>query len=567
MFCKHCGKEIAGGASFCQSCGAHAENEAAQHTDVSHDKKHSPQEKKRRLPIVPIIIVIAVLAVGIFIGYKFIGSPKSDEDGRGADVSSPYDDGEDDGEEDNDDGSSGKPSAFWLKNPPTDEVVLSSTVIYDSESAEGFEGEYVLSVSPSGKYILTADQALEIDMENTTPANKLGRKPDHISLYTYKSGSYVQTAQISFDPGVDVDLRDTVASCDELSVAWSPDESRILMSVGLVENLSTITMIDSDIYLVDFGKETIENLTASDDEGGTISGGARVDIMPRWTDDNSIVFTRYTVGNDSMWTINLISMSLKSGEQGILADMSDEGRIALVFDYDVHNDFVYYILDVVMFEYKGLYSAALDGAKTSPTLLLGAAPLYEDGTHPYASGFLSVEVSQDGRWALISINDRRIQVRDIPLADDPKNPQPDPNTAIAIDGNAWVPCHNVILFDLKNSEPVNPFVSDALQPNVVIATAAAFAPDGQSILCAVFGDGGQWTTDSMKETTLYQIRIDGESFDAVRVFKTTLSGTAFPTSISWLDSGAVWIKSPWFDLPRLTPMRLEAPEAFSGYDF
>ena len=99
--------------------------------------------------------------------------------------------------------------------------------------------------------------------------------------------------------------------------------------------------------------------------------------------------------------------------------------------------------------------------------------------------------------------------------------------------------------------------------DTVIVTAATFAPDGKSLLCAVFGESGIWTMDSFAETTLYQVRIDDFSFDSVRIFKTDVPAT--PTYVSWLKDNSVLIHS-WDGPPPHYPVLLVKPAAFERFE-
>jgi hypothetical protein len=139
----------------------------------------------------------------------------------------------------------------------------------------------------------------------------------------------------------------------------------------------------------------------------------------------------------------------------------------------------------------------------------------------------------------------------------------DPSSAISwVTNTRWIPCHNVILYDLENNRIVDPFIDDALQPDVVIVTGATFAPDGKSLLCAVFGDGGIWYMADYEISTLYQIRLDDGSFDAMRIFKTYVP--AVPDMLSWLENNSLLIRSFEGIRPRYT-VQIVMPAAFERY--
>ncbi len=52
MYCKNCGKEIAGGAKFCMSCGVSLEDDYA---DIDSRTKEKEPKKKHRIPIIRIM--------------------------------------------------------------------------------------------------------------------------------------------------------------------------------------------------------------------------------------------------------------------------------------------------------------------------------------------------------------------------------------------------------------------------------------------------------------------------------------------------------------------------------
>jgi len=273
------------------------------------------------------------------------------------------------------------------------------------------------------------------------------------------------------------------------------------------------------------------------------------------------MFIRYEIDRD--WVTTLMGMNLGTGVQETLADLSSpHGSPAPVFDYAVHGDRLYYVHADAQ-EASGFYVANLDGRLRAPVKLLDVRRMREDGTHPYMASLMSVQISSDGRWACLSVVDQRLMARDIPFADDPESPQPDPRSATSlVSGLPWVPCHNVILYDLENNEIVDPFIERALQPHMVIVTGATFAPDGRSLLCAVLGDGGDWRMFSFfDETTLYQIRLDDGSFDAIRVFQTDLPTSQLPEIITWLESDSILIRS-MSGIPPLNPVQIAKPAAF-----
>ncbi|MCL2409108.1 MAG: zinc ribbon domain-containing protein [Oscillospiraceae bacterium] len=519
MFCSNCGHNLTNGdGDFCPNCGVGKSETPAPGT--------GKQAANRGMKIVPVIIAAAVICTGIAAWLLFGGRAEP---------------------------------AYWPEEIPDRRTVETAIWVFDSEhSRELPDDEIILSVSPSGRYILTAARILEVNIQNRRPGNNMGREAEHISLYTNQNGRLSRMGRIYIDPDADLLWNDTVVGGDEANIAWSPDESHILMTAGTIQNRQWITMADmnSDVYLINFAAGTIENLTGRYSEP---------DFLPRWIDDDHISFIRYELDWDNMWVASLMGMNLRTGTQEFLSNLSDDGRIAVIFDYKIHGDYVYFSRDTFgSLETSGFFASPLNGNRTPPTSLLSILDIREIYDHWAVIGLISVQISPDGRWALLTALDQRIFALDIPFADDPEFPQPDPGSAMSrVTHMPWVPYHNVVLFDLHRNRVVNPFTDRALRPNVAIVTAATFAPDGKSLLCAVFGDDGAWTIDGMNETTLFQIRLDDGSFDAVRIFRT--DSDMMPTMISWQEDNSLWIRSTWLSNPLFSRTILAIPAAFERF--
>ena len=133
-------------------------------------------------------------------------------------------------------------------------------------------------------------------------------------------------------------------------------------------------------------------------------------------------------------------------------------------------------------------------------------------------------------------------------------------------GLPWIPCHSVILFDLNTNRIVNPFIDSSLQPDVVMAISATFAPDGGSLLCLVLGDDSLWLSDSFfSKASLFQIRIDDGSFDARRMLKTTLTVPSVEyLKLSWLKDNSILIHS-WMGIMPNESMQIVIPAAFGEF--
>lgn len=450
----------------------------------------------------------------------------------------------------------GGPVEYWPKEPPDAAGVETAAWAFDM--AEMGENETIVSVSPSGKHILTVERS-GMDLEKrfaSGVANMYGRQVKYLALYTEQNGSYLLSGRTELTPEANPALNDTLAICQEDGIAWNSSETQVLIGVG-VDTKPYLREMHSDLYLFDVAKQTFENLTGRDDAPSRY----RV-FLPRWAGDNSIHYIRYDP--DGNWAVSLMEGNVKTGEQEQLADLSDEGRAVFVAAYQVRGDTVYYSRENTEPDRSGFFAAKLGGG-TAPAHLLSIRELREAAVHPYIQGFLSVEISPDGRWACLTANDGRINARDIPLADHPDLPQPDPASAVSTvqQGQRWVPCHNVILYDLEKGEMVDPLANAALRPDVVLATAATFAPDGKSLLCAVFGEGGPWTTEDFQETTLYQIRLEDESFDAVRILKTKVD--TLPGRVTWLGNHTLLLRPAW-SLPPLNPVTMVKPAAFQRFD-
>ena len=438
---------------------------------------------------------------------------------------------------------------LWLDIAPPEMIVESTTWAFDPEQIG--EDETILSVSPTGKHILTVDRGeQDISKRLLTGKNQLGWMLSQISLYTYQSGGYTLTGRIGFDADADPELNDTLATSGEEGVAWSEDETRVLLTAETRNIRQYMRMSDANIFLIDFTALSVRNLTGSADR----LVDDYIDLIPRWFGNDKANFIRNKMAEQ--FEMNLMQIDIETGDLTVLADLSLEGMPSLIYDYEIRGD------EVFCCYAGGFYKANLDGGHKPPTRLLDFAEMGAADAHPYAMSFLSMQISPDKRWACLTVSDQRLINRDIPLIDHPLLPQPDPNSAVSnITGEKWIPCHSVMLYDLIENKLVDPFTDVSLQPDVAIVTAAALAPDGGSLLCAVFGDGGEWTLDSLDRTTLYQIRIDDGSFEAMRVYTTGIE--FIPEYLSWIGNAYVLMRA---DAPRVfNYIKLLVPTAFTRY--
>ena len=457
---------------------------------------------------------------------------------------------------------------FWLSEPPNTDIV--ETAIWELATDGGLDfdtGEFIFSVSPSGNNILVANFNLDVNLQNRRPGNMFGMEAEHISLYAKENGRFVRTGRIYIDIAGGYTWNDVVISGDETGIAWSEDETRLLFSAGKTTPHPVDIMSGfSSVFLVDFNEQFVEDLTGGHFEPVGLSEGGHSDYLPQWLDNDNISFIRYESNAAGLFMTSLLSMNLHTGSQEVLANLSTGCPLSFVSAYAIHGDYVYFSTFGGDKQKTGFLSAELTGTERAPTLLISFMELLEDYYRSRGNFFTSAEVSLDGRWALLTIRDPRVLMRDIPLVDCPHNPQSDPSLAMSMTtGLPWTPYHNVILFDLHSSTMVDPFINSALKPTEVIVTAATFAPDGKSLLCTVFGDSDMWTIASFEETSLWQVSLADDSFEAIRVFRTEVdeySSSMAITAISWLDNNVLWIRPTWMERPFLTTHRLIIPAAF-----
>ena len=445
--------------------------------------------------------------------------------------------------------------SFLIEEAP-DRIAL-RTMLWDFDWEYFTHNEVLLSVSPSGNYILAADfGSIDLSMRLLYGANALGHQVQHISLYERQGHSFRLVARIELDPERNPEFNDTVASSDATGVAWNEDETLLLITGGTIRTRGHWQHGASNIYLVDFSGQSVERLT------NNTRGRFIFITLPQWSETHGVTFIRTEWTDDGLYT-NLMRMDIETGRQEMLADLTNNQRATYVYEYVIHGDYVYYIDSIFGgLEATGFFRANLDGGQSYPYQLLSMMD-FVDFYSVRLSNFISVQISQDGRWALLTARDQRFFARDIPLADHPYDPQPDPSSAISyMTRREWIPFHNVILYDLERSELVNPFTDRSLRPDVVIITAATFAPDGKSFLAAAFGSGGLWVMDSFHETTLYQVRLDDGSFDAMRIARID---SFTPDRLLWLENNTLLVEELGGGRPPMFPVQLVKPSAFEQF--
>ncbi|MCL2366895.1 MAG: hypothetical protein FWC75_07625 [Oscillospiraceae bacterium] len=463
--------------------------------------------------------------------------------------------------------------SYWFGAQPDISVISSALLEIDLYSI--YERERILSVSPSGNFILTVNLGYP-DISNRLAyglPNGFGWQVGYVAIYSLSDDSFQLDRRIYIDPVDDPALSGTLASSGHDGIAWNDDERQILIASSHLELHSFFVSTRSEIFLLDIENQTFEDLTGLDDWMPT-----RHNILPQWTGSNSFMFVRYEAGQDEDLISSLMSMDINTGEETLLSDLSYDGRPWFTLsDYRVFGDIVYAV------SVSGLFSIRLDEGVSSPQRLKDISDLREKEW--MLDAFTSVQISPDGRWALLTATDRRIWSRDFPFADGrhiarwsypdaseeelevlaERYAQPDPRDAVSmLTGLQWIPHHAVILFDIENNRMVDPFISRDLQPYVVVAAGATFAPDGSSILVSVLGDGGVWMPDTFfDEVTLFQIRIDDESFDAMRIFKTELEDSP-PEMVLWFGNNLIAMRSWGGRLPNM-PVQLVIPAAFEAF--
>ena len=455
-----------------------------------------------------------------------------------------------------------KETASYWPSDVTEQQIVSEEWRLDQDDIRvpGIGSLTVLSVSPSGQLIAAADRAaVHMDQRNAAGvANPFGRLPDTIYLFSRKGDHFKLQKTISVDTEVQLELSSLLGGGS--AFAWNEDETRVIITGdwGAGSDLTAYgSNYHTNLYLLDLMDGSAKRLTEN-------SGAGEHCVLVKWSGSDTVRYLRSSL--DGLWSNSLCEMDLTKETEKKLADLfTAGGAICPVYAWEIAGKNIYYTA-CPNSDQRGFYVSPLNGkARSARCLIRVQADLIETKVNPYCgSGFLGMEISADGRWACLSLNDRRITTRDIPLSDDPQHPQSDPANAVStLNGQPWVPCHDVLLYDLEAEKLVDPFTDAALAPATAFATGACFAPDGQSLLCAVFGDGGSWTMEDFFRTTFYQISLTDGKFNAVRVFETELeSGCWFPQGIRWLKGNVLCIPT---GVPPTMPVQMVKPAAFGEY--
>ena len=409
----------------------------------------------------------------------------------------------------------------WLGNVSDIEALVST--LWEFDRGQIGEDEFILSVSPSGQYILAMDRGeMNISGNVRTAKNNLGMKIGHISLYRNQNGVYVPAGRISIDIDTEFELNETVATCGVDGVAWIGEEPRLLLTTGVNGFSGAYGRADAAIYLVDFVELSTVNLTG--DASGQENAARRIaDLMPTCMDGVSAHFIRYEMDDKEIWKTSLMRLNLKTGEQQLVADLSDEGRLVVVSDYDILANTMYYTTLDIQKEFSGLYMVDLGGEASPPSLMLGYTQMQEQYGYTGFRGFTSVQISPNGRTLCLSTYDDLFMTR------------------------KSMSYHIVILYDLISNEVVDPFAHNevfsleterfSIVPDkreleitmgLIPVTAATFAPDGGSLLCV-------WSEESI--SILFQITLDNDSFDTTCVH--IMETDSWPFSLKWWENDII----------------------------
>ena len=419
----------------------------------------------------------------------------------------------------------------------------------------------VLSVSPSGQYIAAAC-VTPMNPEKRMAAevsNPYGRLPDTIYLFLKEGEHYRLDKTIPIDTEAQLELSSILGGGS--AFAWNEEETKVIITSDWGSNSSTINYIrntHSNLYLLEIESGTFRRLTQNDQQ-------CTHAVLVKWMGNDMIYYIAQGLSNDSLWYNTLCAIELKEGTENKIADLySAEGSICPLFSWEISEQCVYYTVDAI-YAQTGFFKSPIGGKEEDACCLIDLfADLRQTNRHPYCNRMelCAQGISSDGKWACLSLSDPRILNRDIPLADDPGNPQNDPANAVSvINGQPWIPCHNILLYNLETEQLENPFTDESLHPDKVIVTGACFAPDGNALLCAVFGDGGPWTTSDYYRTTFYQISLIDGNFTAVRVFETdAIESTGSFDGLRWLKSNILCIQTR---IPPLNPVIMIKPAVWA----
>ena len=453
-------------------------------------------------------------------------------------------------------------SDYWHADVPEDLITSTQWSFDPSEIyVEGYGDLVTLSVSPSGQYIAATDSGL-MDLPNKNAAgvyNPYGMLSEAIFLFSKEGDHYLLDETYPIDTESQLELSSMLGGSSTLS--WNEDETCIIIESnwGIASPAMThTTLVHSNLYLLNLSDGSFQCLTSNDDM-------CEHSVLAQWLDADTISYAQIYLTPDKLWRNEVHEISLTTGEDTKLADLYDaEGRVCPILSLQVCGDQIYYTVDAMGGVQTGFFKSPVGGSAADAQCLVDlTAELRDTQVHPYCRSMQLCQpgISADGKWACLILYDYRIVNKDIPLSDDPQNPQSDPANAISImTKQPWVPCHNILLYDLEAEQLAEPFESEIFDPAKVIVTGACFAPDGKSLLCAVFGDGGPSTMADYNRVTFYQVDLTDGNYTSVRVYETELaSGHWFYSGFSWLSQNILCIPT---GTPPLYAVQLMKPAAF-----
>lgn len=160
-----------------------------------------------------------------------------------------------------------------------------------------------------------------IHEQNTGGAEIIGISPDGSTLVGKSESDQLCFFSVATgDLLVETDPYTEVAIMDPLSVAWSPDGSRIAFSLQAWRLLR-----DSDIFVVDVRTGAITNVTPEGHEQEAMSllevPDVSIDVSPVWLNNDTLLFARHQGIEDSA-TLDLMTLTLSDGQVATFVELA-----------------------------------------------------------------------------------------------------------------------------------------------------------------------------------------------------------------------------------------------------
>ena len=212
-------------------------------------------------------------------------------------------------------------------------------------------GDRALSVSPSGKYLVTFHYD---DVE---------RK---IKIYSMNFDAITLVSEFAQPK--------TISSLDGENISWSKSENKIIFS----EPRAVLEARDSDVYYYDIETNVLKNLT---DKGDSAAGNIKignVDYLPRWSEDEQdIYFARW--GDESQ----LCKVNIYTKEVSVIKTFANR-NIQIYPDLIVRGESLFYCLattdlDGGIYQYKNGIETLLIKQKNKEKLP-NIVDITDDGT-------------------------------------------------------------------------------------------------------------------------------------------------------------------------------------------